>query len=162
MAGLARFNLKGHGALVTGGTKGIGLAIVRELAELGASVVTCARNLDAGAAAGLPEGVHTIQADVSVRADRERLMQSASGLLEAAGRPLSILVNNAGTNIRKPTVEYSEAEFATVMTTNFESAYHLSQLAHPLLKAASPSVAAVGGSSIVMVSPAGASATCRP
>lgn len=46
-----------------------------------------------------------------------------------------IQVNNVGTNIRKPTIEYSAEEFSKLMTTNFESAYHLCQLAHPLLKA---------------------------
>ena len=40
-----------------------------------------------------------------------------------------------GTNIWKPTVDYTAEEFSTVMTTNLESAYHLCQLAHPLLKA---------------------------
>ena len=39
-----------------------------------------------------------------------------------------------GTNIWKPTVDYTAEEFSTVMTTNLESAYHLCQLAHPLLK----------------------------
>jgi Tropinone reductase 1 len=152
--GLARFSLAGHGALVTGGTKGIGLAVVRELAELGAAVVTCARTVDSTAGAEpMPAGVHIVQADVSARADRERLLATATSLLAqgSTARPLSILINNAGMNIRKPTVEYSEQEFATVMSTNFESAFHLSQLAHPLLKAASPRVGA-GGSSIVMVS----------
>ncbi|KAH9736102.1 Tropinone reductase [Citrus sinensis] len=47
---------------------------------------------------------------------------------------LNILINNAGTFIPKETTEFTEEDFSTVMTTNFESAYHLSQLAHPLLK----------------------------
>lgn len=53
-----------------------------------------------------------------------------------------------GTNIRKPTIEYSLEEFSAVMTTNFESAYHLSQLSYPLLKAS-------GNGSIVFVSSVG-------
>ncbi|KAM4083391.1 hypothetical protein ACB094_08G052700 [Castanea mollissima] len=44
-------------------------------------------------------------------------------------------INNVGTNIWKPTVDYTAEEFSTVMTTNLESACHLCQLAHPLLKA---------------------------
>ncbi|KAK0597317.1 hypothetical protein LWI29_024003 [Acer saccharum] len=43
-------------------------------------------------------------------------------------------VNNVGTNIRKPTAEYSSEEYSKIMVTNFDSAFHLSQLAHPLLK----------------------------
>ena len=49
--------------------------------------------------------------------------------------PNFVQVNNVGTNIRKPTIEYKFEEFTHVMSTNFESAYHNAQLAHPLLKA---------------------------
>ncbi|KAM3314243.1 hypothetical protein ACQJBY_033224 [Aegilops geniculata] len=44
-------------------------------------------------------------------------------------------VNNVGTNIRKPTTEFSAEDYSFLMATNLESAYHLCQLAHPLLKA---------------------------
>lgn len=54
-------------------------------------------------------------------------------------------VNNVGTNIRKPTVEYTEQDYSFIMSTNFESAYHFNQLAHPLLKAS-------GSGSIVFIS----------
>mmetsp|Transcript_19040 Transcript_19040/g.46323 ORF Transcript_19040/g.46323 Transcript_19040/m.46323 type:complete len:204 (+) Transcript_19040:171-782(+) len=47
---------------------------------------------------------------------------------------LDVLVNNVGTNIRKPTAEYTEEEFDFLMNTNFKSCFHLSQLAHGLLK----------------------------
>lgn len=43
-------------------------------------------------------------------------------------------VNNVGMNIRKPTVDYTAEEYSRIMTTNFDSAYHLCQVAHPLLK----------------------------
>lgn len=56
-----------------------------------------------------------------------------------------VQINNVGTNIRKPTVDYTDKEFATLMTANFESAYHLTQLGHPLLKAS-------GMGSIVFIS----------
>ncbi|KAK3031920.1 hypothetical protein RJ639_036716 [Escallonia herrerae] len=48
---------------------------------------------------------------------------------------LTLVVNNVGTNIRKPTTEYTAEEYSMLMVTNLESAYHLSQLAYPLLKA---------------------------
>lgn len=48
---------------------------------------------------------------------------------------LNQLVNNVGTNIRKPVAKITYEEFSTLMATNFESFLHLSQLAYPLLKA---------------------------
>lgn len=57
----------------------------------------------------------------------------------------TLQVNNVGTNIRKPFVDLTPQEFSTLMTTNFESVFHLSQLSHPLLKASC-------GGSIVFVS----------
>lgn len=47
---------------------------------------------------------------------------------------LYLQVNNVGTNIRKPMVEFTAEEFSTLMATNFESVFHLCQLAYPLLK----------------------------
>ena len=50
-----------------------------------------------------------------------------------------------GISFRKPTVDYTAEDYSTIMSTNLESAYHLCQLAHPLLKAS-------GAGSIVFVS----------
>lgn len=58
---------------------------------------------------------------------------------------LIMQVNNVGTNRRKPTTEYSADDYSFIMSTNLESAYHLCQLAHPLLKAS-------GLASIVFIS----------
>jgi hypothetical protein len=57
----------------------------------------------------------------------------------------SFKVNNVGTNIRKRTTEYSAEDYSFMMATNLESAYHLCQLTHPLLKAS-------GFGSIVFIS----------
>ena len=54
-------------------------------------------------------------------------------------------MNNVGTNNGKPTVDFTAEEFSSLMTTNFESAFHLCQLAHPLLKES-------GAGSIVFIS----------
>ncbi|KAL7204218.1 hypothetical protein ACSBR2_017313 [Camellia fascicularis] len=48
---------------------------------------------------------------------------------------LNILINNVGTNIRKPMVEFIAKEYATLFVTNFEFVFHMCQLAQPLLKA---------------------------
>ena len=54
-------------------------------------------------------------------------------------------MNNVGTYIKKPTTEYTAEEYSMIMATNLESCYHISQLAHPLLKAS-------GSGSIVFIS----------
>ncbi|CAN6381945.1 unnamed protein product [Urochloa humidicola] len=149
-AGDERWSLAGATALVTGGSKGIGHAIVEELARFGVRVHICSRN-----AAELEECrrrwaekgliVTVSVCDVGVRADREALMATVKDTF--AGK-LDILVNNAGQAIFKPALETSAEDYSRLMATNLESCFHLSQLAHPLLRNAT----IAGGGSIVHVS----------
>ena len=131
-----RWNLAGKKAIVTGGTKGIGKAIVEEFAALGAQVLLVARNKieveeqtlvlkDAG------HQVHGATCDLSREEGRQTLLEYAAA--ELGG--LDILINNVGTNIRKKTQEYTADEVSFLLNTNLLSAYHLCQLAFPLLKA---------------------------
>ncbi|XP_024537499.1 tropinone reductase homolog At5g06060-like isoform X1 [Selaginella moellendorffii] len=142
-----RWSLSGKSALVTGGTRGIGRAVVEELAGLGASVYTCSRS-EQSLSERLHEwrqsnlDVHGSTCDLSNPSEREALMGLVS---QHFGGKLDILVNNVGTNVRKPTLEYTGEDVSTVFSTNFDSAFHTSQLAHPLLKAA-------GNSSLVFIS----------
>lgn len=142
-----RWSLSGMTALVTGGTRGIGHAVVEELGGFGARIHVCSRTegelnkcLKDWEAKGF--GVTGSVSDVSSREQREKLIQDVSSIF---GGKLNILVNNAGTNIRKPTVEFTSEEYSRVMSINFESAYHLCQLAYPLLKSS-------GVGSIVFIS----------
>ncbi|KAJ0021739.1 hypothetical protein Pint_32741 [Pistacia integerrima] len=112
-------------------------AIVEELVGFGARVHTCSRNESELNKClrdwnGLGFQVTGSVCDVSVRDQRESLMESASSLFDGK---LNILINNVGTNIRKPMVEFTAEEFSTLMATNFESVFNLSQLSYPLLKA---------------------------
>ncbi|KAL7495189.1 hypothetical protein ACHAWT_007746 [Skeletonema menzelii] len=134
------WRLNSQNALVTGGTKGIGAAIVTQLSSLGCSVLTCARNGDE-----LSERLHEwndqhgldvqgIVADVSTPEGREILRKEVE---DRFGGKLDILVNNVGTNIRKKTPEYSEDDYNFVMKTNLESVFELTKLCYPYLKSSS-------------------------
>ncbi|KAI3508547.1 hypothetical protein L1887_23555 [Cichorium endivia] len=133
----SRWSLTGMTALVTGGTRGIGFAVVEELAELGAEVHTCSRNeseLNQRLQEWSDKGftVTGSVCDLASRPQREQLIEKVSSLFDGK---LNILINNVGTSIVKPTIEYTAEDYAMLMATNFESCYHMSQLAHPLLKA---------------------------
>ncbi|CAH2060160.1 unnamed protein product [Thlaspi arvense] len=142
-----RWNLGGMTALVTGGSKGLGEAVVEELAMLGARVHTCARDetqlqdsLREWQAKGFQ--VTTFVCDVSSREQREKLMETVSSLFQGK---LNIFVSNVGTGVLKPTTECTAEDFSFIMATNLESTFHLSQIAHPLLKAS-------GSGNIVLMS----------
>ncbi|XP_052175039.1 tropinone reductase 1-like isoform X2 [Diospyros lotus] len=145
-----RWSLKGTTALVTGGTRGMGHAIVEELARFGAAVHLCSRNqaeLEECLRKWRSEGLRVTGSvcDVMSRTQREKLMEEVSHVF--AGK-LNILVNNAGTAILKEATDFTAEDYAIVMGTNFEASYHLSQLAHPLLKAS-------GNGNVVFISSIG-------
>jgi len=124
-------------ALVTGGTKGIGHAIVTELAGVfGCKVVTCARDekslqacIKEWSEAGLD--VRGVAGDVSTIEGREDVMRKVEEMIEeedSATGKLDILVNNVGTNIRKKTIDYSEEELEFILRTNLKSMFELTKL----------------------------------
>ncbi|MED6120948.1 hypothetical protein PIB30_025574 [Stylosanthes scabra] len=140
-----RWSLQGLTALVTGGSQGIGYAIVEELAGLGAKVHTCSRNqaqLNESLHQWSTKGYHVTASvcDMASRAQRQELIAKVSGLFNGK---LDILVNNVGTNIIKETTEITEEDFRFLVSV--ESAFHMSQLAYPLLKSSE-------AASIVMIS----------
>lgn len=129
-------------AVVTGGTKGIGRAIVEELASVhNCRVLTCARNptqveeFVAECQARGWNNVHGVVADVSTAQGRSELVKDIEEFLGKEGR-LDILVNNVGTNIRKPSVEYTQEELEFIWNTNFNSMFGLTTACHKFLKRA--------------------------
>src|SRR5256714_15641102 len=100
---MSHFDLSGRVAIVTGGNGGIGLGMAEGLAAAGATVVLAGRNASKGAdamkqittASGKAEF-----ADVDVT-DEKSCRSLIDGVAKKHGK-LNILVNNAGTNIRKP------------------------------------------------------------
>ncbi|MCG5433953.1 SDR family oxidoreductase [Mycobacterium sp. MYCO198283] len=130
------FSVAGKTALITGGTSGIGLMIAEGYLRAGAKVYVSSRKPDACTAAAerLSEfgEVYAIPADVSTE-DGCRALIDEVGTRESA---LHILVNNAGATWGASFESFPPAAFDKVLTLNVKSPFVLTQLAHPLLKAA--------------------------
>jgi len=141
------WNLQGKKALITGGTKGIGLAIAKEFLELGAEVLVVAR--DTKSIQGKVKNsanLFTMEGDVTDATFRQQLIDRVN----QNWNKLDILVNNVGTNVRRKMVDYYEEEYRKIFEINLFSLIEITRLAHPLLKKAlNPSViniASVAGS----------------
>ena len=121
--------LQGQVAIVTGGAKGIGEAIVRELADAGAHVLINyhTSNLQAEALASQVNGT-AIRADVSTTPGCETLLLAASEL----GGP-HILVNNAGITRDGLMVRMSDGAWESVVRTNAGSAFRMSRAVLPIM-----------------------------
>jgi len=132
------FSLKDKVAVVTGGNGGIGKAIARGLAGMGANIVIAARN-EAKTKEAVTEihkefGTKVIGVKVDIRQE-EQIRALAAKARETFGR-IDILVNNAGTNIRKLPQDYTAAEWDEVLDTNLRGAFLCSQAVYPAMKAA--------------------------
>lgn len=152
------WSLERKKALVTGGSKGIGLAIVEEFVHLGAEVIIVARNERdlSGCVQMLQQRgfkAEGIAGDVSDRAFRAKLIDE----VEKKFSKLDILVNNVGTNVRKKFTEYTEEEYRKLFETNLFSLTEMSRLCHPLLKKSGKgsviNIASVAGSVDVQSGP---------
>jgi NAD(P)-dependent dehydrogenase (short-subunit alcohol dehydrogenase family) len=134
--GLDIFNLTGKVALVTGGSKGLGKAMARILAEAGADVVISSRSEGELRAAldeilqGTGRRGKLVVADMSQREDVSRLARTA---LEQMGR-VDILVNNAGTNIPQPIDEIRDQDWDAVLEINLSSVMALTRALVPQMK----------------------------
>jgi NAD(P)-dependent dehydrogenase (short-subunit alcohol dehydrogenase family) len=120
---LELFDLKGKAALVTGGSKGLGLTLARTLADAGADVVIAAREpeslraaLDVILSATSSRGAW-IAADLTDRAAASDLAEQAA----AAFGKIDILVNNAGTNIVSPIGQVADADWDLVLSLNLST-----------------------------------------
>jgi gluconate 5-dehydrogenase len=129
------FDLTGRTALVTGSTRGLGLALARALAHAGARVCINGRMREACEAA-LWEGAVAAPFDVTDEA------AVAAGV--AALGPIDILVNNAGITLRKPLLEIGLEEWRHVLDVNLTSAFLVA-------RAVAPGMIGRGGGKIVNV-----------
>ena len=134
---MSLFDLTGRVAIVTGGNGGIGLGMAEGIAAAGATVVLAGRNAGKGAAAVKQiktAGGKAEFADVDVTNEKS-CRALIDGVVKQHGG-LNILVNNAGTNIRKAPDVLSIAEWHAVIDTNLTSAFICSHAAHPHMKRA--------------------------
>lgn len=144
------FSLTGKRAVITGATRGIGLAVAEQFLSLGASVCIAARDAEQVRRQvrrwnETDRSSIGIDADVSEKEGRRRL----TDFVRERWDSLDILVNNAGTNIRKKAIDFTLEEYEFLMRTNVLSTFELCRAFHPLLKASG------GGSVVVMGSTAG-------
>ncbi len=124
--------LEGQVALITGGSRGIGLAIAARLAELGARLAICARDkgrIEAAATGLRKRGaqVFATVADVTRAADATRLVAETRSALG----PVDILVNNAGVGWFKPFYEFEEADWDSMLDTNLKGVFLVSRAVAP-------------------------------
>ena len=129
------FRLDGRHALVTGGSKGLGLVIAEALAQAGAAVTIVSRNAAEGRAAADAIGAATgrpafaLAADVALSDEVDRLAVAAA----EAGGPVDILVNSAGLNIRGPAASMAEGDWDAVLGVNLKAPFLLARRLGPAM-----------------------------
>lgn len=130
------FGLSGKTALVTGGTRGIGMMIARGLLQAGASVVISSRKTDAvrAAVAALSEfgPVNGVAADLSRQDECRRLAAEVMADTDT----LDILVNNAGATWGEPLEDFPAAAWDRVLDLNVKSPFWMVQELLPALRKA--------------------------
>lgn len=131
-----QFDLTGRVALVTGGSKGLGKAMARGLAEAGADIVISSRHESELRSArefiahGLDRKVEWVVTDMN---DRAQVDELASESLNRMGR-VDILINNAGSNIPQPLDEITDEAWDRIIELNLSSCMRLSRALVPQMK----------------------------
>ncbi len=127
------FRLDGRVALITGGSKGLGEAMAEALADAGADLMLVSRHEDEACAvaeriaAQSGRRVQALAADMADSAQIERMVRDTMG---AFGQ-IDILINNAGINIRKPTLEMSDDEWGQVLDVNLSAPFMCARAVAP-------------------------------
>jgi NAD(P)-dependent dehydrogenase (short-subunit alcohol dehydrogenase family) len=119
--------------LVTGGTRGLGLAIANALAAQGARVITTSRrsNVRLHPSTQLKPGeIFVANLDVT----KEKTVDQLFSWIDRAFKSLDVLINNAGVGVFKPTDQISSAEWHTTIDTNLTGSFLCAQAAFRLMK----------------------------
>ncbi len=136
LPGIKQFDLSGKAAVITGGSKGLGLAMAAGLASAGASVMLVNRNAEEGIIAA-----QQLSADFGVKAlsfgaditDGQQVEAMARVALDAFGQ-IDILINSAGINIRGPIDEVTPEDFNKVMDVNVNGTWLCCRAVVPHMK----------------------------
>jgi tropinone reductase I len=132
----ARWQLEGKSALVTGATRGIGLACARELAALGADLILLARDEDllANTCAELEDEfairARGVSADLADGEGRAGLLD----WLQDHSADVHLLINNVGDNIVRRAQAYSDADLSYILHANVASTFETCRMLYPWLK----------------------------
>ncbi len=131
------WNLKGKNAFITGGTKGIGLATVKQFVALGAAVAFAARTKSdvQKLEQQLQQQGHAAKGFIADMNEPEQVKE-LSDRVTAHFTELHVLVNNAGTNIRKAATDYTAQEYQKVLQINLHAPFHLTSALYKPLQAA--------------------------
>lgn len=125
---LDTFQLDGKTALVTGCKRGIGKAMAEALAEAGADIIGVSASLESGseveqAVRGVGRNFHSYQCDFANRA----ALRAFIAEVQAAHSIIDVLVNNAGTILRRPAAEHPDEYWDKIMEVNLNAQFILSR-----------------------------------
>lgn len=136
LPGIRLFDLSGKSAVITGGSKGLGLAMAAGLASAGASVMLVNRKADEGrrSAEELSQrygtSVNSYAADITVESEVESMTNAA---IQTFGK-VDILINSAGINVRGPIDGLSEDDFSKVIDVNVNGTWLCCRALTPHMK----------------------------
>ena len=130
------FSLEGKVALVTGGTRGIGLMMARGLVCHGAKVYVASRTAEACDAAAKDLSQHGTCIGIPASLGSEAGCNALAAEISGREPALHVLVNNAGANWGAPLAEYPDEAWDKVLALNVKSVFHLTRALVPRLEAA--------------------------
>jgi len=145
-----KFRADGKIALVTGGTRGIGLGIARALSEAGATVIISSRK-ESGAVDVLSKGGGSVEFRAADLMDPDAPRALIDGIAADHGR-LDILVNNAGIADSRPMEDFDDDSYERLMSTNLASVFRACRAVLPHMKSQGGGVIVNMGSISAIVS----------